>query len=438
MKKVFILIFILCTELTSFSQIFVPSAPYVGDVENRIGHSNSTPSDNLGGMENSPSEIVQVGSNIIIAAMSGTDLGNFFIHKKNATTGANVQMLFVNISDFLGLSVAPNKINGMKYDNLTDRLYIYGSSSLPGYSGFIVCYNQTSLTVDMSFDNDGIQMFTSGDVVTDLIVSDISHLIALVNNTNTFKLIEMTNSGQWSANSTFSHPTKFYYARRIKAYPSKPYRYYVVGRITNGAVTFPGVWGIDRKVNKQLVTQFSQFGTSAQVLSSEGTGEFEDLCFPVNITTGICDIVAVGNSTIGSTYNGWSAQNIGIYVKYKGTLSNGPLNFLIDNTYSNQGVLPGNGIASNVTLPNKAFFTRCEVLGSNVIIVGSDSGDNNATVGFINSTGTSYSRSYIAPYSGADRVHFPKGMLLNSLNHLFLTGCDGIYGITSIKLISLL
>lgn len=433
---IIIIIYFLATIGDLAGQVYSPSTTYTGDVGNRVGHSNSTPSDNYGGKMNSPSEIIQVGSNVIIAGMSGTDLGDFFLHKKNANTGASVNMTYVFLNDFLGLPIGVNKITGMKYDSQSDRIYVYGISNLPGYSGFIICYNQTSMTIDTSFDFDGLQMFYSGDQVQDVLIIENSRFVALVNNGNNFKLIEILNGGQWVSNLIVGSTTKTFSARRIKSYPSKSNRYYVVGKIQTGGSYIPGIWGFDRITIKNYTSQFQQICTNNQNLSVEGNGEFEDLCFPLNNNTGICDIVAVGNSSIGTTNTGWSAESSGIFLKYKGNLSSTPYNLVIDFTFKNQSVLPGVAIASNLSIPNKAYFTRCEALGPNIMVLGSDQIDNNATVGFINSSGTIYNRLYIAPftYIGATRVHFPRGFYINSLNQIFLTGCDTPYGLTSIKL----
>lgn len=418
------------------AQGYLPNATYTGDTGNRIGHSNSTPSDCTGGKMNSPSEIIQVGSNVLIAGMAGTDLGDFFIHKKNANTGANIQMLFVHVNDFLNLPLGSGAsfIKGMKYDPVLDRIYVYGSTSLSGYSGFILCYNQTTMIPDNSFDFDGLQMLYSGDIMADLVVLNDSRIVTLINTSNSFKIVEISTTGNWIANLLVNDASKSFSARRIKTYPSKPNRFYVVGKILSNSINTPGIWGIDRIPNKFYPTQFQLIATNNQISSTEGVGEFEDLCFPMNNSTGICDIVVVGNSSVGTVNTGWTSQSSGIYIKYKGSLSTSPFNLIIENSFKNQSSLPGVGIATNIPSPNKAYFTRCAVVGSMILVIGSDGVDDNATVGLINSTGTNYSRMYIAPYSGANRVHFPRGFYLNSGGQVFLSGCDTEFGLTSIKL----
>lgn len=404
------------------AQNYTPSLNFTGDLQNRPGHSNSTPPDNMGGNMGLPSECIQVESNLLVVGSSATDLGNFFVHKKNANTGASIQWKYIKLYEMLGQQFSVSRLCGAKYDALTDRIYLYGKTSASGYSGFIICLNQTTMDLDTSFDGDGFQMFYSGSYVKDLIVTGNQKLIALVRNSNnsTFQLTELTNGGQWTANYSMSGV-----ANRIKAYPSKTNRYFVVGSAN--------VWGFDRVQYKNQLPFFSLIANSPILPYT-----FEDLCFPMNSSTGICDIVAVGNNSTWDeiSNDGWAVPGNGIYIKFKGSLSAVPYNMAIVTSYSNQSSVPGLGIASNLPqdASNFTFFSRCEVVGNNVVVLGSYH-NLLASVGLINNSGSSYTRLYVAPASGGYYVHLPKGFFVNNLNEIFLSGCDTGLGLTSIKLI---
>ncbi|MNU44565.1 hypothetical protein D3C71_333850 [compost metagenome] len=422
---------------------YVPDPAFANDFAGRTGHSNSNLTNPAGaGFMQAPKCIVHSGSFVYVAGKTVDDqflYGGYILNKKNATTGTNNILIKLNYGLLTTGTVNSDDIHvyAMTPNSGTDRLYVTGRTSATD-KGIILCFKLSTLQLETGFNGTGILLMETGSNVFDIVLKDAFSLLSVRNISNEIRVSEITTSGVTGVSLTLSYTGKTYKSTRIKTYPGLANRYFITGSCKDNTsnVVSPAIWGIDYVPGGHGGSSMVLRCENAMQLSTEGPGEFLDLCFPYNNNTLKYDIVCVGKTNVVSI------AGSGIFIKYKGSTTAGLVfNLAIDNTFKNQATLPGTGYASNIAnTTNMTVFSGCEVIGTQIAVSGShkiNSGDpHDAQVGFISSTGA-YTSAYIAPYSTnplytGNIVHYPGRLCTNAQNQIFVIGCD--YGLTAFKL----
>lgn len=423
---------------------YVPDPAFANDFAGRTGHSNSNLTNPAGaGFMQAPKCIVHSGSFVYVAGKTVDDqfiYGGYILNKKNATTGTNNIMIKLNYGLLTTGVVNSDDIHvySMTPNSATDRLYVTGRTSVTD-KGIILCFKMSTLQLETGFNTTGILLMETGSAVFDLVLKDAFSVMTVRNIFSEIRVSEISIAGvATGVTLTLTGTGKTYKSTRIKSYPGLANRYFITGSCkdnTSGVVS-PAIWGVDYVPGGHGGSSMALRCENAMQLSTEGPGEFLDLCFPYNSNTLKYDIVCVGKT------NAVSIAGSGIFIKYKGSTTTGLVfNLAIDNTFKNQTTLPGTGYASNISDPtNMTVFSGCEVIGTQIAVSGSHkvgSGDpHDAQVGFISSTGA-YTSAYIAPHSTnplytGNVVHYPGRLCTNAQNEIFVVGCD--YGLTAFKL----
>ncbi|WP_343747278.1 hypothetical protein [Fluviicola sp.] len=423
---------------------YVPDPAFTNDFAGRTGHSNSNLTNPAGaGFMQAPKCIVQSGSYVYVAGKTVDDqfiYGGYILNKKHATTGANPLLIKLNYGLLTTGTVNSDDIwvYAMTPDANSDRLYVVGRTSATD-KGIVLCFKLSTLALETGFNGTGILLMETGSAVFDIVMKDVFSLLSVRNIAGEIRITEISIAGVTSTTSTLSASGKTYKSTRIKSYPGLANRFFITGscKDNTSGVTSPGVWGVDYVAGGHGGTSSIVLRCeNAMQLSTEGPGEFLDLCFPYNSNTQKYDIVCVGKT------NAVSIAGSGIFVKYKGNTTTGPIfNMALDNTFKNQASLPGTGYASNISDPtNMTVFSGCEVIGTQIAVSGShkvgSADPHDAQVGMISSTG-GYTSIYIAPYStnptySGNVVHYPGRLCTNAQSQIFVVGCD--YGLSAFKL----
>lgn len=432
-------IFILLAGSPLFAQ-YIPDPAFTADYYNRSGHSNSnlTNPAGAGGMQ-APKCVVQSGD--FVYAVGKTTTGNFdyagyVLNKKDANTGVNVIIQKLDMGLLTSGGTTANGINlivrSIAADLNSNRVYIVGTLATTPGKGIVLCFNTAGLTLDPTFNGNGIVYFEDASDVYDILVNS-GNLITIRSVSNEIRVAVLSNSGGLNFSYTLNGGTYSLTPIRIKKYPGVTNRFYMTGyAISNTSVITPGLWGIDLVPGtlKGTVTAINLVCTNSWTSSSEGFGLYSDLCFPYNSNTSKYDIVCVGRTAVDIDYAN------GIYVKFKGNTYQGPpINLLTDNTFTNQTSVPGLGRSSTISNPsNMTVFEGCELIGDEILVVGSYNlgTHHDAVVGKINAAGTIYSFFYQAPTQSAHVVHYAGRFFRNASNQIFIVGCD--YGLSVIKL----
>lgn len=423
---------------------YVPDPAFTNDFAGRTGHSNSNLTNPAGaGFMQAPKCIVHSGSYVYVAGKTTDDqylYGGYILNKKDATTGANPLLIKLNYGLLTTGTVNSDDIlvYAMTPDSGSDRLYVTGKTSATD-KGIILCFKLSTLQLETGFSGDGILLMETGSAVFDIVMKDVFSLLSVRNIAGEIRVTEILTSGLTSVTYTLSATGKTYKSTRIKSYPGLAGRYFITGSCkdnTSGVVS-PALWGVDYVLGGHGGTSSIVLRCeNAMQLSTEGPGEFLDLCFPYNSNTLKYDIVCVGKT------NTASIAGSGIFIKYKGNTTTGPIfNVAIDNTFKNQASLPGTGYASNISDPtNMTVFSGCEVIGTQIAVSGSykvgSNDPHDAQVGMISATG-GYTSVYIAPHSTnplytGNVVHYPGRLCTNAQSQIFVVGCD--YGLSAFKL----
>lgn len=444
MKLIIANFFTFALLLSAHSQNYIADPAFSNDFAGRVGHSNSNLTNPPGaGFMQASKCIIQEGSYVYVAGKTTDDqyiYGGYILNKKNATNGSNPLLIKLNYGLLTTGTVNTDDIwvNSLLSDASLNRLYVVGKTTATN-KGIILCFDLTNLQLVTAFNTNGILLMETGASVSDLILKDATSLFVVRTLADDIKLSEVSTSGSVGLTMTLGATGKAYKSSRIKRYPGIFNRYYITGYVNQSTTNSPAIWGVDYTpgATKGAVGSLDLICHNALELSTEGPGEFLDLCFPYNTLTSKYDIVCVGRTVAGNVDGA-----TGIYIKYKGNTTMGAIfNLAIDNTYKNQTTLPGNGYCSNITDPtNMTVFSGCEVIGNQVAIVGSYKIGSNmphdANVAFINAAGTAISSKYIAPHAAAPNtsnvVHYPGRLSVNAANEIFVVGCD--FGLSAFKL----
>jgi hypothetical protein len=427
---------LICSNATAQ---YVADPAFTNDFAGRPGHSNSnlTNPPSGGGMA-APKCILQDGSYVFAAGKTlDNNYSGYILNRKNGSTGVNLNFTKLNYGFLTTGIVNTDEIIpfAMTADAGSNRLYVVGRTTNTA-KGIICCFRLDNLQLVTGFNSTGILLMESSSTVIDILVKDVSNLLTVRNLSNEIKVSEINTTGAVGLTFTLSAAGKSYFSSRLKKYPGMSTRYFITGYVDQSGTKSPGIWGIDYITGGHgSPASMSLICHNALQLFSEGPGEFLDLCFPYNSSTLKYDIVCVGRTVALNT-----PASSGMYVKYKGNTSTGPaFNLAFDNTYKNQASLPGTGYASNIADPtNMTVFTGCEVIGTQVAVVGcykvGANSPHDAIVGFINAAGTSYSKEYIPPANSSTGypVHYPGRLWVNAQNQILVIACD--FGLTAFKL----
>jgi Secretion system C-terminal sorting domain len=344
---------------------------------------------------------------------SGTTFSNisssndFTLVKKNATTGAFLADIAVDMGALQNQAASFDICHAMYFDEVAQLAYLVGHSGSSPSKAVMICINTATMSVNTAFGINGfVPLSNLNSKALDITKAKPGNLIVLCNvstaSGNVMHVFSLQTTGQMTSFLSITNSSFGYFGNRIRMTPDESFVMISGHALSSANIKYPMVWSASMLSTPPFTMTFFNV-TSNSLTNAMGSGEWLDFTF----------MRRVPNASNPYNYDiivGGKNVNTGIYAKYS------------MQTMTAYGNYTNNGIILPGTTPGY-WIERILIDPANYVTCLTNNSGNAAAMGYISVNGQNYTQTYVF----ANWIHNVQGLNKGTNGKILVGGCSSAF-----------